>query len=89
VNAPSSTPRGERAGTPGANWDSEVVGRGEQYTPECSASIRGICLALCQGDTSCDVDAGECIYAAPMPTSAPNPPRRDRRAIERAARRKQ
>lgn len=34
------------------------------YLPECTASIRGTCLAESQGSTGCAVEDGECIYAA-------------------------
>lgn len=33
MTAPSSTPRGERAGTPGANWETRLV-RTEDVMPE-------------------------------------------------------
>jgi hypothetical protein len=87
MTGPSSAPRGEHAPRPGVTWDTEVVGHGEQYVPECAASIRDTCLAELQGDTACDTEAGECIHAMPMPTMPPRPDRTTRRAIARAARR--
>ena len=33
MSAPSSSPRGERAGTPGAGWETELRTLGEQYVP--------------------------------------------------------
>lgn len=34
MNAPSSAPRGERAGKPGAAWETELVSTGEQVIPD-------------------------------------------------------
>jgi hypothetical protein len=34
VTGPSSSPRGERAGTPGANWETELRWSGEQIIPD-------------------------------------------------------
>lgn len=31
MTGPSSTPRGEKAGTPGARWETELRWTGEQY----------------------------------------------------------
>ena len=87
MTGPSSTPRGERAPRPGARWETELV-RTEQYVPECTASIRGFCLAEAQSETACDTETGECIYAAPMPSFEPRPNRETRRALARPARRK-
>ncbi|MFD7705627.1 hypothetical protein [Streptomyces sp. NPDC059786] len=40
MTGPSSTPRGERPGRPGARWNTELVWSGEQVTadgaPECA-----------------------------------------------------
>lgn len=83
MTGPSSTPRGEKPGKPGARWETELRSTGEQYVPECPASIRGTCLVEAQGGTACAVEDGECIHAAPEPTPSPN--RKTRRA---AARRK-
>lgn len=88
MTGPSSSPRGERAGTPGAHWDTQLV-RTEEYVPECTASIRGICLAEAQGGTACDTDAGECTHAAPTPSFQAEANRATRRAVARATRRKQ
>ena len=87
MTGPSSAPRGEHAPRPGVTWNTQLV-HAEQYVPECTASIRGSCLAELQGDTACDTEAGECIHAAPMPSFEPRPNRETRRAIARAARRK-
>ncbi|WP_405558943.1 hypothetical protein OHV08_33920 [Streptomyces canus] len=86
MTRPSSAPRGERPGRPGANWETELASTSEQYVPECTASIRGFCLAEAQSETACDTEAGECIYAAPAPsfTSAAN--RATRRATQRRKR---
>lgn len=34
MSGPSSAPRGERAGTPGAGWETELRSTGEQYVPD-------------------------------------------------------
>jgi hypothetical protein len=87
MTGPSSNPRGEHTPKPGATWETALVRR-EDYVPECTASIRGICLAEARSETACDTDAGECIYAAPPPSFEPRPSREKRRAIARAARKK-
>ncbi|MEU9323239.1 hypothetical protein AB0D91_05405 [Streptomyces canus] len=86
MTGPSRTPRGEHAPKPGITWDTALVRR-EECVPECTASIRGTCLAEAQSEPVCDTDAGECIYAAPMPSFEPRPNRETRRAIQRATRR--
>lgn len=89
MTGPSGAPRGEHTPRPGATWEQQVVRR-EEYVPECTASIRGFCLAEAQSETVCDTKARECIYAAPAPSFDPAPPdRATRRAIKRAARKKQ
>jgi len=40
VNGPSSAPRGERAGTPGADWETELRSLDEQYVPEGQSEPR-------------------------------------------------
>lgn len=87
MNGPSSSPRPEHSPRPGVTWQTELV-RTEQYVPECTASIRGFCLAEAQSETACDTDAGECIHAAPTPSFEPRPNRETRRALARATRRK-
>lgn len=34
MSRPSSTPRGERAGRPGARWETELCSLGEQHVPD-------------------------------------------------------
>jgi len=34
VTGPSSAPRGERAGTPGAGWETELRSAGERFVPD-------------------------------------------------------
>ncbi|RKN61892.1 hypothetical protein D7231_31980 [Streptomyces klenkii] len=34
MTAPSSTPRGERPGTPGVTWETELVLGSEEYVPD-------------------------------------------------------
>jgi hypothetical protein len=34
VTGPTSVPRGERAGTPGARWETELVSSGERWVPD-------------------------------------------------------
>jgi len=34
MTAPSSSPRGERAGRPGITWQTELQSTGEQYLPD-------------------------------------------------------
>lgn len=88
MTGPSSSPRGEHTPRTGVTWNTQLVGAGEQYVPECTASIRGTCLAEAQGETACDTDAGECIHAAPMPSFQAEANRATRRAMQRAARRR-
>lgn len=78
----SSNPAGEHVGTPGTHWERQLVTSGEQYVPECTASIRGFCLAEAQSETACDTEAGECIHAAPS-SIAPAANRETRRAARR------
>lgn len=77
-----SNPRREHAGTPGTHWERRLVATGEQYVPECTASVRGFCLAEAQSETACDTEAGECIHAAPS-SFAPAANRETRRAARR------
>jgi hypothetical protein len=81
VTGPSN-PRREHAGAHGARWERSLVTNGEQYAPECTASIRGTCLAEAQSETACDTEAGECIHAAPS-SFAPAANRETRRAARR------
>lgn len=43
------------------------------YLPECTASIRGTCLAEAEGGAACAVEDGECIYASTTPPGYDGP----------------
>ena len=40
MTAPSSSPRGERAGRPGARWETELRSTGEQVIPDDAPTPR-------------------------------------------------
>ncbi|GGZ28600.1 hypothetical protein GCM10010387_22580 [Streptomyces inusitatus] len=40
MTAPSSTPRGERAGRPGARWETTLTWTGEQYVDDTTPTPR-------------------------------------------------
>jgi hypothetical protein len=75
--------KSEHTPKPGTHWERRLVTNGEQHVPECTASIRGTCLAEAQSETACDTEAGECIHAAPMPSFVPPANRETRRAARR------
>jgi hypothetical protein len=78
VTGPTSTPRGERAGKPGARWETELVWGGEQIVdddaePRANRAARRAAKRL-RGR----VGAQQAREGAWVPLSRPNSPQRTR-----------
>lgn len=73
MNAPSGSPRGEKASHPGVTWEAWVEWQGEHWEPDADTSSRSPISETAGPD------------ANQLPPPIPN--RATRRAIARAARR--